>query len=123
MGLLEGKRGLVVGIANEHSIAAGCAMAFRAAGAELAVTYGHEKSKPFIAPVVAKLDAPLFLPLDVEVDGQMEAVFKAIDFLNGVNSILFCIPSHIAQRTIYMGPSANAPKKAFRRPWTSLSTL
>lgn len=36
--LLNGKRGLVVGIANEHSIAAGCAMAFRAAGAELAVT-------------------------------------------------------------------------------------
>ncbi len=79
MGLLDGKRGLVIGIAHEHSIAAGCAVAFRVAGAELAVTYANEESKPFIAPVVAKLDAPLFLPLDVEVDGQMEAVFKAID--------------------------------------------
>ncbi|MEO1140426.1 MAG: SDR family oxidoreductase, partial [Pseudomonadota bacterium] len=77
--LLKGKRGIVVGIANERSIAAGCAMAFRAAGAELAVTFANEKSKPFIAPLVTKLDAPLFLPLDVEQDGQMEAVFAAID--------------------------------------------
>ncbi len=93
--LLKGKRGLVVGIANEHSIAAGCAMAFRAAGAELAVTYANEKSKPYIAPVVARLDAPLFLPLDVEIDGQMEAVFKAIELEWGkldfiLHSIAYC---------------------------------
>ncbi|WP_138934426.1 enoyl-ACP reductase FabI [Roseovarius arcticus] len=93
--LLRGKRGLIVGIANEHSIAAGCAMAFRAAGAELAITYASERSKPYIAPVVAQLDADLFLPLDVEIDGQMEAVFEAIrekwgrlDFV--VHSIAFC---------------------------------
>jgi len=93
--LLSGKRGLIVGIANEHSIAAGCAMALRAAGAELAVTYANEKSKPYIAPVVTTLEAPLFLPLDVEVDGQMEAVFDAIgsqwgqlDFV--LHSIAFC---------------------------------
>lgn len=93
--LLNGKRGLVVGIANEHSIATGCAMALRAAGAELAVTYANEKSKPFIAPVVAKLDAPLFLPLDVEIDAQMDAVFEAIKFEWGkldfiIHSIAFC---------------------------------
>ncbi|MEB8386536.1 enoyl-ACP reductase FabI [Rhodobacteraceae bacterium KMM 6894] len=93
--LLHGKRGLVVGIANEHSIAAGCALAMRAAGAEVAVTYANARSKPFVAPVVAKLDTPLFLPLDVEIDGQMEAVFDAIrdtwgqlDFI--VHSIAFC---------------------------------
>ncbi|WP_218145680.1 enoyl-ACP reductase FabI [Roseovarius lutimaris] len=93
--MLSGKRGLIVGIANEHSIAAGCAMALRAAGAELAVTYANEKSKPYISPVVAKLEAPLFLPLDVEVDGQMEAVFDAIrsqwgqlDFV--LHSIAYC---------------------------------
>lgn len=93
--LLKGKRGLVVGVANAHSIAAGCAMAFRAAGAELAVTYANEKSKPYVAPVVAKLDAPLFLPLDVEEDDQMEAVFKAVDYEWGkldfiLHSIAFC---------------------------------
>ncbi len=93
--LLQGKRGMVVGIANEHSIAAGCAMAFHAAGAELAVTYVDERSKPFVAPVTAQLDAPLFLPLNVESDGQMEAVFDAIksrwgqlDFV--LHSIAFC---------------------------------
>lgn len=93
--LLNGKRGLVVGIANEHSIAAGCATAFRAAGAELAVTYASEKSRPYVEPVVAKLDAPIFLPMDVEVDGQMEAVFDAIDAKWGkldflLHSIAFC---------------------------------
>ena len=93
--LLKGKRGLVVGIANEHSIAAGCAKAFSAAGAELAVTYANETSKPYIAPVAAKLNAPIFMPLDVQDDGQMEAVFDRIrsewgqlDFL--LHSIAFC---------------------------------
>jgi enoyl-[acyl-carrier protein] reductase I len=93
--LLKGKRGLIVGIANEHSIAAGCATAFHAAGAQLAVTYADEKSKPYIAPIVAELNAPLFLPLDVEVDNQMEAVFDAIkaewgalDFM--LHSIAYC---------------------------------
>lgn len=93
--LLEGKRGLVVGIANDHSIAAGCAMAFSAAGAELAVTYANDKSKPYVVPVVAELNAPIFLPLDVTSDAQMNAVFDEIkaqwgtlDFL--VHSIAFC---------------------------------
>ena len=77
--LLKGKRGLVVGIANEHSIAAGCGMALRASGADLAVTYGHEASKLFVSPVAAKLDTPIFLPLDVQIDAQLEAVFEEID--------------------------------------------
>ncbi|MCG3268539.1 enoyl-ACP reductase FabI [Yoonia sp. I 8.24] len=93
--LLNGKRGLIVGIANEDSIAAGCATAFREAGAELAVTYASEKSKRFVAPVVAKLDAPLFMQLDVQDDSQMKAVFDAIDFEWGsldfmLHSIAFC---------------------------------
>jgi enoyl-[acyl-carrier protein] reductase I len=93
--LLQGKRGLVVGIANEHSIAAGCAMAFRAAGADLAVTYANEKSKPFVAPVVAKLNAPIFMPLDVEQDDQLAAVFNAVEAEWGeldfvLHSIAYC---------------------------------
>jgi enoyl-[acyl-carrier protein] reductase I len=76
--LLEGKRGLIVGIANDKSIAWGCAKAFRALGAELAVTYLNDKAKKFVEPLARALEAPIFMPLDVSVDGQMEAVFERI---------------------------------------------
>ena len=76
--LLEGKRGLVVGIANDQSIAWGCAKAFRALGAELAVTYLNEKAKRFVEPLAREIEAPILLPLDVRTPGQMEAVFERI---------------------------------------------
>ncbi len=76
--LLEGKRGLVVGIANDQSIAWGCARAFRALGAELAVTYLNDKAKPYVEPLAQALEAPIFMPLDVSVPGQLEAVFERI---------------------------------------------
>ena len=75
---LEGKRGLVIGIANDRSIAWGCAKAFRLYGAGLAVTYLNDRAKPHVEPLAKELDAELFLPLDVEADGQMAAVFDAI---------------------------------------------
>ncbi|MBO9123899.1 MULTISPECIES: enoyl-ACP reductase FabI [unclassified Rhizobium] len=76
--LLEGKRGLVVGIANDQSIAWGCARAFRALGAELAVTYLNDKAKPHVEPLAQALDAPILMPLDVSAPGQLEAVFERI---------------------------------------------
>ena len=92
--LLEGKRGLIAGIANDHSIAWGCAKAFRALGCELAVTYLNEKAKTYVEPLARELEAPILMPLDVRVHGQMEAVFERIakdwgklDFL--VHSIAF----------------------------------
>nr|WP_283949654.1 enoyl-ACP reductase FabI [Limobrevibacterium gyesilva] len=75
---MAGRKALVVGVANDHSIAYGCASAFRVAGAELALTYLNEKARPFVEPLAQGLEAPLFLPLDVSVPGQMEAVFDAI---------------------------------------------
>ncbi len=75
---LEGKRGLVVGIANEHSIAAGCARAFRDAGAELAVTFLNEKALPFVSPVADAIGAEVVGPCDVRIPGQLEAVFDDI---------------------------------------------
>ena len=69
--LLEGKKGLIVGIANDRSIAWGCARAFRALGAELAVTYLNDKAKKFVEPLARKLKAPILMPLDVGEDGQM----------------------------------------------------
>ncbi|MDL2405837.1 enoyl-ACP reductase FabI [Rhizobium calliandrae] len=76
--LLEGKRGLVVGIANDQSIAWGCARAFRALGAELAVTYLNDKAKPYVEPLAQELEASVFMPLDVSVPAQLEAVFDRI---------------------------------------------
>lgn len=75
---LKGKRGLVVGVANEASIAAGCARAFRATGAELALTFLNEKARPWVEPVAQEVGAPLFLPCDVREPGQLEAVFDRI---------------------------------------------
>src|SRR5262252_8364214 len=92
--LLDGKKGLIVGIANDQSIAWGCAKAFRALGAELAVTYLNDKAKKYVDPLAQALEAPIVMPLDVRADGQMEAVFEKIasvwgklDFL--VHSIAF----------------------------------
>ena len=76
--LLDGKRGLIVGIANEDSIAWGCAKAFRAFGAELAVTYLNDKAKKYVEPLARVLEAQIMMPLDVRTDGQMEAVFERI---------------------------------------------
>jgi len=77
--VLSGAKALVVGIANEHSIAYGCARAFRELGADLAVTYLNEKARPHVEPVARQLDAAIVLPLDVSEAGQLEAVFAAIE--------------------------------------------
>ena len=76
--LLRGKKGLVIGIANDQSIAWGCAKAFHAFGAEVAVTYLNDKARPHVEPLARQIDAPLLLPLDVLQDGQIEAVFERI---------------------------------------------
>ena len=76
--LLDGKKGLIVGIANENSIAWGCAKAFRAFGAELAVTYLNDKAKKYVEPLARALEAPIVMPLDVTASGQMDAVFDGI---------------------------------------------
>lgn len=75
---LKGAKALVVGIANDSSIAWGCAHAFRHLGAELAITYLNDKAKPHVEPLARKLDAPLFLPLDVTRPGALEAVFDTV---------------------------------------------
>lgn len=76
--VLAGRRALIVGVANAHSIAYGCARAFRAAGAELAITWLNDKARPFVEPLAAELGAAITAPLDVSVPGQLEAVFDQI---------------------------------------------
>jgi len=76
--VLDGKKALVVGIANDSSIAFGCAKAFRELGADLAITYVNEKTKTYVEPLVKDLGAPIFMPLDVATPGMLEAVFERI---------------------------------------------
>ena len=76
---LLGKKALVLGIANEHSIAYGSRLRpFRKLGAELAITYLNDKAKPYVEPLAQQLEASIFAPLDVEQEGQMEAVFECV---------------------------------------------
>jgi enoyl-[acyl-carrier protein] reductase I len=75
---LAGKRGLVVGIANEHSIAYGCAKAMRALGADLAVTYLNEDAEPYVRPLAESLQCALVLPCDLEKPGELARVFEQL---------------------------------------------
>jgi len=76
--MLKGKRGLVIGVANERSIAFGCAAKLRAFGAELAITWLNDKAEPHVRPLAEQIDARIMMPLDVEQPGQAEAVFDRI---------------------------------------------
>jgi enoyl-[acyl-carrier protein] reductase I len=110
--LLSGKQGLIVGIANEHSIAWGCAKAFRRLGAEVAVTYLNEKARQYVEPLANELESRILMPLDVDAPGQMEAVFERIakewgrlDFL--IHSIAF------SPRDTLCGRVTDAPRDGF----------
>ncbi|ABF07451.1 enoyl-[acyl-carrier protein] reductase I [Cupriavidus metallidurans] len=75
---LAGARVLVVGVANEDSIAWGCARAFREMGAEIALTYLNDKALPYVEPLARQVEAPILMPLNVEDDTQMDALFARI---------------------------------------------
>ncbi|MBF0393716.1 MAG: enoyl-ACP reductase FabI [Alphaproteobacteria bacterium] len=75
---LKGKKGLVIGIANDQSIAYGCARQFRALGADLAITYLNEKAVKHVQPLADALGAEIMLPCDVREHGQLQAVFEEI---------------------------------------------
>jgi len=76
--VLAGKKALVVGVANDQSIASGCAKAFRTVGADLAITWLNERARPYVEPLARELDASVTGALDVSVPGQLEAIFDRI---------------------------------------------
>jgi enoyl-[acyl-carrier protein] reductase I len=75
---LKGQKALIFGIANEHSIAYGCAHAFRELQVDLGITYLNEKSKQYVEPLARKVEASIFMPCDVAQPGQLEAVFERV---------------------------------------------
>jgi len=93
-GLMAGKRGLVMGVANDHSIAWGIAQMLSSQGAQIAFTYQGEAQKKRLGPLAASIGSKLVMPADVESDEQLDAVFAALqrewgtlDFL--VHSLAF----------------------------------
>ena len=80
---LKGKRGIIVGVANDQSIAFGCAKALHAAGAEIAMTYQNDKALPFVKPLAKSVDAKVFMPCNVVREGELEAFFKAVEDMWG----------------------------------------
>jgi enoyl-[acyl-carrier protein] reductase I len=76
--VLKGAKALVVGVANDSSIAYGCAKALHELGADLAITYVNEKTKTYVEPLAKALGAGIFMPLDVTRPGMLEAVFERI---------------------------------------------
>ncbi|MCL2384939.1 MAG: SDR family oxidoreductase, partial [Alphaproteobacteria bacterium] len=76
--ILAGLKALIVGIANDQSIAYGCAKAFRAAGADLAITWLNEKARPHVEPLACELGAEITGALDVSQPGELEILFETI---------------------------------------------
>ncbi|MFM2087620.1 MAG: enoyl-[acyl-carrier-protein] reductase [Pseudomonadota bacterium] len=110
---LQGKKGLVIGIANEQSIAWGCARALRDAGAELAVTWLNDKARPHVEPLAQQVQAAIALPLDVSLPEQGIALFAQIaqqwgrlDFL--VHSIAFAPQQDLHGRVVDTSPAGFA---------------
>ena len=111
---LQGKKGLIVGIANEHSIAWGCGRALRDAGAELAVTWFNEKARPNVEPLARQLDADIAMALDVEQPGALEVVFEAISMRWGrLDFVLHSIA--FAPKTDLHGRVVDSSREGFAR--------
>ncbi len=110
---LAGKRALVLGIANENSIAYGCARVFRELGAELAVTYLNDKARPFVEPLARELDAAVFVPCDVSKEGELEGVFAEVGKTWGrldiaLHSIAFAPKPDLQGRVVDSSPEGFA---------------
>lgn len=102
---LAGAKALVVGVANDNSIAWGCAKALRTQGADLAITYLNERAEPFVRPLAEELDAPIILPLDVTSEAETDALFAEIERQWGrldilVHSIAYCPKDDLHGRVI-----------------------
>ncbi|MEM8935322.1 MAG: enoyl-ACP reductase FabI [Pseudomonadota bacterium] len=110
---LQGKKALIVGVANDRSIAWGCAKSLRVAGADLALTFLNEKAEEFVRPLADSVDAEIVHPLNVEAAGQDAALFEEIVTTWGrldilLHSIAFCSKEDLHGRVIDCSPEGFA---------------
>jgi enoyl-[acyl-carrier protein] reductase I len=115
--VLAGKKALVIGIANQDSIAYGCAKAFRSLGADLAVSWLNEKARRFVEPLAEGLEAPITAEVDVSAPGQLEAIFEQIRTRWGTLDILVHSIAFAPKADLQGGSSTVSPK-ASPRQWT-----
>ncbi len=110
--VLTGKKALIVGVANEHSIAWGCAQAMRRAGAEIAMTYLNDRAKPHVEPLAKALDAEIFLPLEVRDPAQVDSLFARIaERWDGLDILVHSIA--FAPRDALQGRVVDCPRDGF----------
>jgi enoyl-[acyl-carrier protein] reductase I len=110
--VLTGKKALIVGVANEHSIAWGCAQAMRRAGAEIAMTYLNDRARPHVEPLAKALDAEIFLPLEVRDPAQVDGLFAQIaERWGGLDILVHSVA--FAPRDALQGRVVDCPRDGF----------
>jgi enoyl-[acyl-carrier protein] reductase I len=114
MGILSGKRALIVGVANERSIAWGIAQAMKAHGAELAFTYVNDKLKERVEPLATSIGSQLLMPLDVTDDAQIDAAFAQLKSAWGHLDVLVHAVAFAPREAITGSFTQNTTREAFR---------
>lgn len=110
--LLKGKKALVVGIANDNSIAYGCAKMLKMAGADLAITYLNEKAKPYVDKIAEELNPDIYLKCDVTSEHDLEYVFQEIQTKwQEINILIHSIA--FAPKKDLQGPLVECTKEGF----------
>jgi len=110
--VLTGRKALVIGVANDRSIAWGCAKAMRQAGAEIAITYLNERARPYVEPLAKSVEAPIFLPLEVREPAQLDALFEAVAATWGELDVLLHSIA-FAPREALQGRVTDCPRDGF----------
>ncbi|MFL5800941.1 MAG: enoyl-ACP reductase [Roseiflexaceae bacterium] len=112
MGLLDGKKALIIGVANDHSIGWGIARALHAAGAELGLTYRQEGRERRVAPLAERLGAKLLVRFDVRDDAQIAALMaQACDVFGKLDIIVHTLAG--ARREDLSGPYLGVTRESF----------
>ncbi|HXR20091.1 MAG TPA: enoyl-ACP reductase [Steroidobacteraceae bacterium] len=114
MGILAGKRALIVGVATERSIAWGIAEAMHAQGAELAFSYANDKFRERVEPLATSIGSKLLMPLDVQFDDQIDAAFELLRREWGALDILVHAVAYAPREALSGSFSANTSREAFR---------
>ncbi len=114
MGILAGKRALIVGVATDRSIAWGIAQAMHAQGAELAFSYANDKFKERVEPLAASIGSKLIMPIDVQLDDQIDAAFALLTREWARIDILVHAVAFAPREALAGGFTANTSREAFR---------